>query len=115
MGEIQFEDIKSDLELYDMGRSIKAVYKTPAWDLIMGVFEDYRDRANEQLTDLPPGDPTVVTAHAAVSALKDAVNKAQQDFAAAVEMAKNPPSDVTEYLTGVVKAMDVASAMGMEK
>lgn len=114
MNEIQFEEIKEDLELYEMGRALRVVYKTPAWDLVMGVFEDYRDRANDELTDLPPGDLRVVAAHAAVSALKDTVRKAQQDFEAAVTMANNPPQEITDYLTGVVRQMDVAAATGME-
>lgn len=114
MNEIEFEEIKEDLELYEMGRSLRVIYKTPAWDLVMGVFEDYRDRANDELTDLPPGDPRVVAAHAAVSALKDTVRKAQQDFVAAIKMANDPPQEITDYLTGVVREMDVALATGLE-
>lgn len=114
MNEILFEEIKEDLELYEMGRALRVVYKTPAWNLVMGVFEDYRDRANDELTDLPPGDPRVVAAHAAVSALKDTVRKAQQDFEAAIEMANNPPQEITDYLNGVLEVLDVAKAQGME-
>ena len=114
MEEIDFEQIRPDLELYDMGRTLRVVYKTPVWDLVMQTFEDYRDRANDELTDMPPGDPRVLAAHAAVSALKDTVRKAQQDFEDAVNMANNPPQIITDYLTGVVKAMDVAAAQGME-
>ena len=107
---VQFEDIEGDLDLYEKGRLLRPVYKTPAWEIIMGVFEDQAARANDELLDLPPGDPYVPTAHAAASALRDRVIKAKQDFEAAVQAAANPTQEVASYLLEMVEVNDVAAS-----
>jgi hypothetical protein len=110
MVNVQYEDIEGDLLLYEQGRVLRPVYKTPAWEIIMGVFEDYRDKARDELIALPPGDPYVVTAHAAASALDDVVAKAKQDFEAAVQAAAQPTQEVASYLLEMVEVNDVAAS-----
>jgi hypothetical protein len=110
MDNVEYDDIAGDLDLYEKGRILRAVYKTEAWEIIMGVFEDYRDKAAKDLINLPPGDSYVPTAHAAASALDDVVAKAKQDFENAIQAAANPPAEVVSYLTEMSEANDVAAS-----
>lgn len=114
MNPVEFDEIKDELTLYEQGRQLRLVYGTPAWETILGALEDYREKALKQLVDLPPGDPTVPTAHAAASALDDMVAKFKMDIANAIDTAAHPSKELTAYLTGVLDSMDVAKATGHE-
>ncbi len=111
---MNFEDVEQELEIYERGRQLRTVYNTPAWETIIGALEDYRDKAKQELVNLPPGHPAVVTAHAAASALDDTVAKFKMDIANAIETAAKPSAELTSYLTGVVQSLDVARAIGQE-
>jgi hypothetical protein len=97
-----YDEIQGQLDLYERGRMLKNVVGTPVWSLLLEILQSYRDKANEELLNLAPGDETVVTAHAAASALNDGFRKFQQDINAAVEFAANPSPEVTDYLSGVI-------------
>lgn len=112
MNPVEFDVIEEELATYERGRQLKTVHNTPAWETLIGVLEDYRDRALRQLVDLAPGDPTVPTAHAAASALDDMVAKFQQDINHAIDTAANPSPELTEYLNGAIEVLDVAKATG---
>lgn len=109
-----FEDIEQELEVYERGRQLRLVYNTPAWETIIGALEDYRDKAKQELVDLPPGHPSVVTAHAAASALDDTVAKFKMDIANAVQTAATPSAELISYLSGAIQSMDVARAIGQD-
>ena len=104
---VEFETIERELELYDKGRMLRPLVISPAWEVIIQVLKDYKDAADDDLTDLAPGDPTVPYAHAAASALKDQFKKFQQDITNAVDFAANPSQDLIEYLNGARVSMDV--------
>lgn len=114
MNPVDFETIEEELALYERGRQLRVVHNTPAWETLVGVLEDYRDRALRQLVDLAPGDPTVPTTHAAASALDDLVAKFQQDINHAIDTAAEPSDELTAYLNGVIQSLDVARTTGHE-
>ena len=106
-----FSNIENDLELYDKGRQLRIVTTHPGWPTVIQVLKDYRDKAVQALIDLPPGDPSVPTVHAAASALDDQFVKFQQDIQHAIDAAENPSQEVVQYLSGVYKAADVKKKM----
>ena len=108
-------DIQEELDLYEKGRMLRTIVSTPAWKLVIQALEDYRDKADQDLRDLPPGDPTVPTAHAAVSALDSVVAHFQQDINHAVDFAAKPSQEVSNYLKGAGRVLDVSKATGMSK
>lgn len=114
MNNLNFEEIENELELYERGRQLRIVYGTPVWETIIGALEDYRDKAKQELINLPPGHSSVITTHAAASALDDAVVKFKMDIKNAVDTAAKPSVELTAYLTGVIENMDVARAIGQE-
>jgi hypothetical protein len=113
MPDIDFEDLQNQADLYEKGRMLSTVVRTPVWELIIQILKDYKDGAENQCLDLPPGDTTVPCAHAAASALRDQFIKFQQDVERAVEAAAKPSPELRAYLTGALAAADVGKAMGM--
>ena len=109
--QLDFSNIENDLALYEKGRDLRIVTTHPGWPTVLQALTDYRDKAIQSLVNLPPGDPTVPTVHAAASALDDQLAKFQQDIERAVEAAAHPSEEVTAYLTGAYKASDVKAAM----
>lgn len=106
------DQIENDLNTYERGRQLRPLVNSPLWEILVDSLESYRDNANQELVNLAPGDPTVPTVHAAVSAIYDLVAKFQQDVHAAVNFANNPSEELRKYLTGTRDANDVAKAMG---
>lgn len=104
--------LQSELELYELGRQLRLVVISPAWEILIDVLNQYREKAKDELMSLAPGDPTVPTVHAASSAVWDVVEKFQQDVMSAVDFAANPSREVVDYLNGTLDANDVAKAMG---
>ena len=115
MPDYDFNDLEAQLDVYEKGLMLAPVVKTPVWELIVQTLTDYKDKAVQQLVDLPPGDSTVPCAHAAASALDDQLAKFQQDVNSAVEAAANPSDELRDYLSGALKQSDVGRAMGMNK
>jgi hypothetical protein len=110
--DADFSNIEGELELYNKGRELRTVVNHPGWNTVIQTLQDYRDKAVQTLVDLPPGDPTVPTVHAAASALDDQFVKFQQDIEKAIEFAANPSEEVTLWLKGAYKAADVKAAIG---
>jgi hypothetical protein len=104
-------EIEAQLGLYEKGRALRIVTTHPGWETVIQVLRDYRDKAVQALVDLPPGDPTVPTVHAAASALDDQFVKFQQDINSAIEAANHPSEEVAAWLSGAYKAADVAQLM----
>lgn len=104
-------ELEAQLDLYEKGRALRIVTTHPGWETVIQVLRDYRDKAVQALVDLPPGDPTVPTVHAAASALDDQFVKFQQDINSAIEAANHPSEEVVSWLSGAYKAADVAQLM----
>jgi hypothetical protein len=107
----ELSELEAQISLYEKGRALRIVTTHPGWETVIQVLRDYRDKAVQALVDLPPGDPTVPTVHAAASALDDQFVKFQQDISAAIEAAANPSEEVVAWLSGAYKAADVAQIM----
>ena len=104
---IDTDQILIEYEQYEKGRRLKQIVSHPEWSTVMQVLKDYRDKAKDDLIDLQPGDPTVPTAHAAVSAINQVVGFFEQDINNAIETATNPSSELVDFLTRARENMDV--------
>lgn len=105
------DPLEDDVLRYEMGRKWRAIYHSPAWELLLDTLKSYVDDADYQVRKLPPGDPSVIAAHAALSALNDMVEKFELDIKSWVEFADNPSPEFVEYITGVRNSSDVLKAM----
>ena len=104
-------ELEAQLELYEKGRHLRVVTTHPGWQTVLQVLRDYRNTAVQALVDLPPGDPTVPTVHAAASALDDQFVKFQQDINSAIYAVEHPTDEVIQALNGVRRALDVTGTM----
>lgn len=105
------DPLEEDVLRYEMGRKWKAIYHSPAWELILQTMQSYVDDADYQVRKLPPGHVNVVPAHAALSALNDMVEKFELDVKSWVEFSDEPSPEFTEYLLGVRNSSDVLKTM----
>lgn len=112
--QVDSEMLRQDLELYERGRRLRVIYNTPVWDILIDTLKAYVDGTLDQLGKLPPGDPTVPTAHAAWSALNQVYTNFQNDVQNAVDLAAHPPQHVTDFLSGALESQDVLKAMGVK-
>lgn len=85
------EEDRYELEMWENGRELQSIVNTRGWDIVLATLETYVAKANADLIGMAPGSPDVVTAHAAVSAANDLVNKFKQDIHAAVEASHRSP------------------------
>lgn len=84
--EEESEEIRQAIEdLKHKGRELRTIVGTQAWDIVMSTIQSYVDDANDTLISMVPGDPNVVAAHAAVSALHQFVKNFKEDIHKAVE------------------------------
>ena len=104
--EPDLSQIEIDLEVYEKGRQLQAVVNTPGWEIALDTLRAYRDKTSEDLLDLPIGDPSVLLAHAAQSALRQMFRNFEQDIANAIRTASKPPEELRDYLYDVKKNSD---------
>lgn len=108
----QVFDIDNDLRLYELGRTLRPVVNSPAWEIIMDTIESYVEDLDTQVRKLVPGSPEVVPSHAALYALAEFATHFKDDVERAVAFANNPSPEVTQELLGTREASDVLKAMG---
>ena len=101
LGDQLNEDDRAELDLWENGRELQSIVNTRGFELLLGMLQAYEDGANLQLKLLPPGDPSVITAHAAVSALFDLNVKLKQDINAALEASHKSPSVLKRAAAGL--------------
>jgi hypothetical protein len=109
--EADLAQLEAQLDLYEKGRRLRTLVHSPEWEIVTQTLQDYRDKARDALIALPPGDPSVLQAHAAASATNDVFTMFQQDINSAVDFAVNPPEELRNHIFGIRKALDVAAAM----
>lgn len=107
---VQFEEIENDLRVYDLGRKLQRM-SPDLWEIILDTFASIRDTAQDDVFALPPGDPTVPTAHAAASALTQAYRSFKKGIEDAIEFAAKPSEELRAYLKQAVEAADVVRQM----
>jgi hypothetical protein len=105
-------ELDSDLRLYKTGVELRPLVNSRNWETVLEVIQQYVDDIDQQVRSIPPGDPTVVAAHASLYALNDFAVKFKQDIERAVDFANQPNDEVRNYLFGVRDALDVARATG---
>lgn len=88
--ELTLEELQ-EIELFRRGQQLSSVVNTEAWVILTDTLKSYSDAAVEELLRLAPGDPTVLTAHAAASALVQQNKLFIEDIDRAVEAAQAPP------------------------
>lgn len=90
-GRILEEGERDEVEQYLRGRELQSVVNTEGYAIILDTIKNYADKAVEGLLSLPPGDPSVTTAHAAASALVQTSRFIEQDIHTAVEASMGTP------------------------
>ena len=111
--DAQFLDqVENDLALFELGRQLRVIVNTPAWEIVLNTVDRYVDDLDQQVRKLPPGDTTVISAQAALYALDQFATKFKEDINRAVNFANHPSEEIREYLNGTRDANDVAKAMG---
>lgn len=93
------EEELSDIELWQRGRVLSGIVNTEAWEMLLAALQSYVEQADYDLRRLPPGDPGVVTAHAALSALDQGFRLFKEDIESAVANSETVP----EALQGTVR------------
>lgn len=88
------EEEAAEIQLWQKGKALAQQVQSFGWNVVEEMIHDYVQNATEQLLNLAPGDPTVLQAHAAASALADFERKLRQDVATAVEAARTIPAAV---------------------
>lgn len=104
-------DIANELQLYELGRKLRIVYNSPAWEIITDTIQSYVDNLDYQVRNLLPGSPEVAASHAALYALDQFAKNFQEDVKRAVEFSNNPSPEVREALLGFRDSSDVLKAM----
>lgn len=105
--------LENDLRLYQKGIELRPLVNSPNWETVLEVIQQYVDDVDTQVRYIPPGDSTVVAAHAALFALNDFAIKFKQDVESAVDFANQPNDEVRNYLFGVRDVLDVATGQGV--
>jgi hypothetical protein len=113
LDEISLEQGEQDFELYEFGRKMRGVVVSPAWPDLVEFVEQYVNDIDLAYRRLPPGDPGVIGAHAAVHALDEFLRKFKEDLPKAVEFVEHPSPEFQRYLYNLSEATDVAKAMGI--
>lgn len=96
--QVLSEDDLFTIELWKRGRKLSAVVQTEAWEIISDTLKGYVDSAQDDLMRLPPGDPAVMTAHAAASALTQQYKLFLEDIDRAVSASLEVPEALRETL-----------------
>ena len=99
--DVNVED-REVIERYEKGRSIQQILPFDGWSVVVQMIHDYVDGAIKSLVQLPPGDPAVVPAHAAASALEDFRNKLFQDINDAINA--TPPEVILKAARKIKQA-----------
>ena len=92
LGDQLNEDDRAELDLWEKGRDLQSIVNTRGFDILLETLQTYVDNANANLISLAPGDPNVITAHAAVSAANQLVSYFKQDINAAIEASHKSPT-----------------------
>jgi hypothetical protein len=100
LGELN-EDDRAELDLWEKGRELQSIVNTRGFEIILDTLQSYVDNANDSLIRLAPGDPAVITAHAAVSAASQLVNYFKEDINAAVEASHKSPNALKRAVAGL--------------
>lgn len=105
--QLTYEDIETELRLYEFGRTLRPVVISPAWEILVDTIKSYVEDADLQVRKLVPGDPSVVASQAALYALDQFFTKFQEDVKRAVDFAAHPSQEITNFLLGVRDDSDV--------
>lgn len=98
------EDELEQIRAWQLGVQLRSVVHTEGYQLLNGMLKDYVEGAAFSLIKLAPGDPTVPTAHAAASALRDLYNKFQQDIENAIIASESVPESLHQTLMAAPQA-----------
>jgi len=90
-----------EIEMWKRGMELRSIVGTEVWEILLGTLRQYVDKADEELRALPPGHPSVVTAHAALSALDQGFKLFKEDIEAAVEASKTVPEALRNTVQGL--------------
>lgn len=97
-GRILEEGEVNEIALWKRGQELRSVVGTEAWAIITDTLTAYADGAVRDLLGLTPGDPAVMTAHAAASALVQQNKYFKEDMEAAVRASYEMPETLKSTL-----------------
>jgi hypothetical protein len=112
MDQAFLDQVENDLSLFELGRQLRMIVNTPAWEIVLDTLNSYVEDADKQVRKMLPGSPEVMAAQAALYALDNLSTKFKEDIERAVNFANNPSDEVKQYINGTRDANDVAKAMG---
>jgi hypothetical protein len=92
LGDGLTDEDRHELDLWEKGRELQSIVNTRGFEIVLAVLQQYVDLTNQTLIEMSPGDPDVIPAHAAASALYDLNIKFRQDINAAVEASHRSPN-----------------------
>ena len=92
------EDQLYEIEQWKRGRQLAAIVHTEGWAILKDTLRQYAESANDALLRLAPGDPTVLTAHAAASALAQQYKLFMEDIDSAIAAGEQLPDVLKQTL-----------------
>ena len=105
------DDIDRQLDLYERGRLLRTI-PVDAWQIIKDTIHSYTEDLDQQVRHLSPGDPSVVSAQAALYAMSSFEEFFLQDTSAVMEFAVHPSPELNQYLLSARESLDVLKAQG---
>lgn len=87
-----------DIEEHRKGVELRGLVNTEAWQVVKATLKQYADTATNDLLGMAPGDPAVLTAHAAASALVSVSRKFVEDIETAVAKSYDVPAALQPML-----------------
>jgi hypothetical protein len=100
-GRVLEEGEIAEIEQWKRGQKLRGVVNSEEWQILLDTLQRYADSSVETLLGLPPGDPSVPTAHAAASALVQQRRLFEEDVNAAVQASYEMPEALKSTLRGV--------------
>jgi len=97
-GSILPEEDMLAIEQWKRGQELRNIVHTEAWQIVLDTLQRYADVAVEDLLGLTPGDPAVMTAHAAASALVQQNKLFKEDVDTAVAASYEMPDALKSTL-----------------
>jgi hypothetical protein len=112
MEEIVYQDEMEQLATkYERGRILRTV-PSDAWEIIKDTVHAYVEDLDNQVRNIQPGDPIVISSQAALYAMDKFESFFVQDLESAMEFSINPSKQFREYLFEVRDKLDVIKHQG---
>jgi hypothetical protein len=96
-GSILAEEDMLAIDQWKRGQELRNI-GSEGWQIIFDTLERYADVANDDLLRMTPGDPNVMTAHAAASAVRQVSSLFKDDVTSAIAASYDMPDALKSTL-----------------